>query len=488
MAGVGGSSGDGSGDEQGEVATYLAEHRLVQRVHSALNHAVRVRAPNPLLHMARELRAGQPRQGEGGGVDGEATAQEGSDGDADGMALDPSSPATLEASAEETAEETAECSESELRPSAESPSAESPSAESELQPSSESELRQLLEQAGSDPFGWEPHALPQLLKQLQERSVQLCGSGGGGGSGESSGDSSGVLRRVEHAVEIELWSRGLVLIETHRQQAGETRRRFALPRAQLRAGESWQSCARRCLSELLHLPPSAYSLCNASVERDEGAEEGAAATYPSLECEAWLHCVRAELGAESNLESNLGGALGAARFCTLARGSECGRLHWAWWRPDEWLAARRKRELGNETELHAAQHATQHESGEVGEPTCARLCFDGVGDDALLEDDAELGSAAAQRAVLCRLFSGCSAVYYHSVAGGTSRAKVLYVQAVDGAGGWRDPMICKLSSADALRIEADAHAAFARFIGESVPQRLGEQVWCCSACGCECVV
>ena len=55
--------------------------------------------------------------------------------------------------------------------------------------------------------------------------------------------------------------------------------------------------------------------------------------------------------------------------------------------------------------------------------------------------------------------------------------KILHVQTVDAAGRWQDPTICKLSPIDMLRAEADAHAVFARFIGESVPQRIGEPVY-----------
>ena len=67
---------------------------------------------------------------------------------------------------------------------------------------------------------------------------------------------------------------------------------------------------------------------------------------------------------------------------------------------------------------------------------------------------------------------------YHCIdSGEASRARVLHVQGVDASGQWQDPTICKLSPIDLLRAEADAHAAFARFIGESVPQRLGEPVY-----------
>ena len=75
------------------------------------------------------------------------------------------------------------------------------------------------------------------------------------------------------------------------------------------------------------------------------------------------------------------------------------------------------------------------------------------------------------------LYLGCTTLWYHVIAGGLSRAKILHVQAVDAAGQWQDPTICKLSPVDLLRSEADAHATFARYIGESVPQRIGDPVF-----------
>ena len=51
------------------------------------------------------------------------------------------------------------------------------------------------------------------------------------------------------------------------------------------------------------------------------------------------------------------------------------------------------------------------------------------------------------------------------------------MQGVDASGVWHDPTVCKLSPKDLLRAEADAHAVFARYIGESVPMRLGEPVY-----------
>ena len=51
------------------------------------------------------------------------------------------------------------------------------------------------------------------------------------------------------------------------------------------------------------------------------------------------------------------------------------------------------------------------------------------------------------------------------------------MQGIDHAGSWQDPTICKLSPTELLRAEAVAHATFARYIGESVPQRIGEPVF-----------
>ena len=43
-------------EEAEEIAAYLAQHQVLQRVNSSLNAAVRSRAPNPLLFMAQTLR------------------------------------------------------------------------------------------------------------------------------------------------------------------------------------------------------------------------------------------------------------------------------------------------------------------------------------------------------------------------------------------------------------------------------------------------
>ena len=100
--------------------------------------------------------------------------------------------------------------------------------------------------------------------------------------------------------------------------------------------------------------------------------------------------------------------------------------------------------------------------------------FDGVGEIEIVDDD--LGTAASQKRVLGALYLGARTAFYHVIAGGFSRAKILHVQCVDDNGMWEDPTICKLSPSDLLRAEADAHATFARYIGESVPQRLGEPI------------
>ena len=45
-----------------DAAPYVIEDDTLERVHEALNHAVRSRAENPLLHMARVLRSGRQAQ------------------------------------------------------------------------------------------------------------------------------------------------------------------------------------------------------------------------------------------------------------------------------------------------------------------------------------------------------------------------------------------------------------------------------------------
>lgn len=50
-----------------------------------------------------------------------------------------------------------------------------------------------------------------------------------------------------------------------------------------------------------------------------------------------------------------------------------------------------------------------------------------------MEDD-ELGSLAAQLKVIGLLFLGYHTLWYHTVAGGTSRAKILHVHGVDALG------------------------------------------------------
>ena len=79
--------------------------------------------------------------------------------------------------------------------------------------------------------------------------------------------------------------------------------------------------------------------------------------------------------------------------------------------------------------------------------------------------------------VLGLLYIGCETVWYHCIDGEASRARILHVQGVDSNGVWGDPTIAKLSPKDLLRAEADAHAIFSRYIGESVPQRIGEPVY-----------
>ena len=152
-------------------------------------------------------------------------------------------------------------------------------------------------------------------------------------------------------------------------------------------------------------------------------------------------------------------------------GAPAVRHHWAWYPPPEWAAVRRKTEA---EEARRDEVAVLDASLPARLKPCADVRFDGVGEIEIVDDD--LGTAASQKRVLGALYLGARTAFYHVIAGGFSRAKILHVQCVDDNGMWEDPTICKLSPSDLLRAEADAHATFARYIGESVPQRLGEPI------------
>ena len=137
--------------------------------------------------------------------------------------------------------------------------------------------------------------------------------------------------------------------------------------------------------------------------------------------------------------------------------------------PREWETIQRKLEHEQQEQL------VSEASGETDAVPCTDVRFDGIGDLRLADDD--LGPEETQLRVLGRLYTGCETLWYHRVNGEFSSARILHVQAVDGAGVYQDPTICKLSPKEMLAAEVDAHALFSRYVGESVPQRIGEPVY-----------
>lgn len=453
---------------------YLDSHRVLPLVHRALNAAVRDRAPNPLLHMARTLRA-------------------------EARMTSPHSPATA------TAVVTSPCAPAAVTVPAMPPSPpRAPPPISDLRSAdgghlevvevtSEEQLRALLEADGIDLSSWGAAGaedVRHLFAELLAGESTLCRT------------EAGALRRVVRYVEVELRLRsGRVLVLTHEEFDGYARRKFELPRSMLRgADDNWQCAAQRAIDEPLEDAGSTLSLH----EESRSIEMGVVATgwsYPGLACEYAKQHVLASLDNSPSATDALCGVR-SERFYSVRRPSvppssrptgqptsaptSMGasrppggslppevKLHWAWYPAVEWATIKRKKE---EQEAQARQLEASRASTDTTEPKpCSHVQNDGLG-DLILRDD-ELGPAATQLKVVAQLYLGCSAVWYHIIAGGQSRAKILHVQAVDASGQWQDPTICKLSPIDLLRAEAEAHACFARYIGESVPQRIGEPVY-----------
>ena len=145
--------------------------------------------------------------------------------------------------------------------------------------------------------------------------------------------------------------------------------------------------------------------------------------------------------------------------------------HWAWYPEHEWSVILRK----HEQERLRREQEVKISAGPAELQPCTDIRHDGIGDLQIRDDD--LGPRATQLKVVGALYTGAHTVWYHVIAAGYSRARILHVQAVDASGTWQDPTICKLSPVELLRVEAESHSSFARYIGESVPQRLGEPVY-----------
>ena len=400
------------------------EAHTVERIHAALNHAVRNRADNPLLHMSRVLRSERH--------------------------------AELAANRERTR----------LEAEAGEPEEAGPSDQT-LRPQSVQELKAILREAAIDMSLWgteNAKAVSHLLGEIRAHESVLRKLGGGGG-----------VRRVVHTVVVEFYFRGRLLVETHHELDGRTRQRFELLSGKVRwhSGEGWQQAARRAIRAALALDITQFTLHEDTVVTEHGVYPSR--SFPGLLCDRTRHRVQATLhdpAAEGEQPSVP--FVGADRFTTSEPGAGQGgrrqprqKHHWAWYPPLEWATVQRKRQLEEQR-----PEVSLPTSAEAELQPCTDVRFDGIGDVTLRDDD--LGPAATQLRLLGKLYLGCRTIWYHFIHSGLSRAKILHVQGISAAGTWQDPTICKLSPTELLRAEADAHACFARYIGESVPQRIGE--------------
>ena len=459
------------------IASWLSEHQVLQRVNLGITDAVREQAANPLLHMAAFLR--RPRQPPSAAATTTSVA----------AAATPPVPALVHAS--NTISLTA----------APAPNAAAPAALASisglLRPSSVDELSRLLREDGLDLSLWATAGAKSVRHLLAEINATEC---------SLRQPAAGGLVREMTRVDIELILRGRVLVETHTQVGGRTLQRFKLLSVRLREGEAWQAGVRRMLKLLLRGlgdAPTAYSMQEGSHIISTSTRP--AYSYPGLATECTRHAVTVVLDERSNLETL--GIAGQDRFNTVeypeammhvavmsTRAGVTERLepplgaaahgkdavfkhHWAWYFQREWATIQRKLELDAARPPEGANGsgATGGADGGSGLRPCTDIRFDGVGDTQIVDD--ELGPEETQLRVLGQLYLGCEILWYHRIDGENSRAVILHIQAVDQKGVWSDPTICKLSPKDLLRAEADAHAVFARYIGESVPQRIGEPVY-----------
>ena len=168
-----------------EVKAFLTEHRVLQSIHSALTDAVRVRAPDPLLHMAKVLRA-------------QASLPSALESESAGVAM---------------------------------PAVEGDVALQPLDVRTPQQLHSLLTKAGIDLRSWggaKAQAPADLWHEVSARTALLCRA------------SDGKLWYVCSYVEVEIVHHGRILVQTHVQSAGRTRQRFVLPSTAVRLGEEWE--------------------------------------------------------------------------------------------------------------------------------------------------------------------------------------------------------------------------------------------------------
>ena len=193
--------------EADDVQRFLTEHRVLQSIHAAITDAVRVRAENPLLHMAKLLREAHAKSLPSAPKDELVAAEAVTD---DFLAL----PAEVDGPLQVV----------DVR--------------------SERQLEELLLEAGLDLGAWgdaRAERLAGMWQELHERAAVLCRT------------QDGVLRRAHGYLTVELHHRGRVLVETHQEVDGRTAQKFDLPSTAVRANEAWQSAVHRCIAEALQL-------------------------------------------------------------------------------------------------------------------------------------------------------------------------------------------------------------------------------------------
>ena len=242
-----------------DANSYVVDDNTLERIHAALNHAVRSQADNPLLHMARVLRSERQVQlavesRARAQHEAETAVQSGGDGEEAGTsaqgALCPVVPQTVE------------------------------------------ELEAVLRGAGIDIAQWgtgNAKATSHLLGEIRAHESVLCRPPGGGAG------AAAAVRRVVHTVVVDLCYRGRVLVETHTELDGQTRQRFELLSGKVRwhSGEGWQQAVRRAIGGALSLDITEFTLHEESCVAESGTYPSR--SYPGLLCQRTRHRVQATL-------------------------------------------------------------------------------------------------------------------------------------------------------------------------------------------------
>jgi hypothetical protein len=290
-----------------EVAAYISEHRLLQRINMAISDAINHRAPNPLLHMAALLREPlhmgmtQPSlpvaKLPGAARTATAVAAASSSINPVEKTMAASGAATAAASASVTS--TIAGATAAAAVTASTSSAGPAAASGLLRPSNTEELARLLRGAGIDLSLWGGAGNKSIRHLLAEINATEC-------SLRQHADGPTMIQRELTRVDVELHLRGRILVETHTQVGGRTLQRFRLLSVRVRDGETWQAGVRRILKSMLRGlgdAPNAYSLLEGSHRVSHVSRN--AYSYPGLPTECTRHHVSVVLDERSNTE-NLG--------------------------------------------------------------------------------------------------------------------------------------------------------------------------------------